>query len=82
MRGRWRGRGRSALSAGAGYPTPSEMLAIDTATLRAAGLSNAKAGYVHDLAARVHDGRLDVLIQSDCWIAPVSALEIEWLDDG
>jgi O-6-methylguanine DNA methyltransferase len=49
-----------ALTPGAGYPTPAEMLAIDTPTLRAAGLSNAKAGYVHDLAARVHDGRLDL----------------------
>jgi len=49
-----------ALGSGNGYPTPAEMLAIDTAALRAAGLSNAKAGYVHDLAARVHDGRLDL----------------------
>ena len=49
-----------ALTPGAGYPTPAQMLGIDAATLRACGLSNAKAGYVHDLAARVHDGRLDL----------------------
>jgi DNA-3-methyladenine glycosylase II len=48
------------LAPGPGYPTPERMLAIDTATLRACGLSNAKASYVHDLAARVHDGRLDL----------------------
>lgn len=45
---------------GPGYPTPAQMLAIDTTTLRSAGLSNAKAGYVHDLAARVADGRLNL----------------------
>lgn len=48
------------LAPGPGYPTPAQMLAIDTATLRACGLSNAKAAYVHDLAARVADGRLDL----------------------
>lgn len=49
-----------ALCPGTGYPTPAQMLAIETTLLRAAGLSNAKVGYVHDLAARVHDGRLDL----------------------
>jgi len=48
------------LAPGPGYPAPERMLAIDTATLRACGLSNAKASYVLDLAARVHDGRLDL----------------------
>lgn len=49
-----------ALTPGAGYPKPAQMLDIETATLRSCGLSNAKAGYVHDLAARVHDGRLNL----------------------
>lgn len=49
-----------ALTPGIGYPTPAQMLGLDTATLRACGLSNAKAGYVQDLAAHVHDGRLDL----------------------
>lgn len=49
-----------ALVPGAGYPTPAQMLALDPATLRTCGLSRAKVDYVRDLAARVHDGRLDL----------------------
>jgi DNA-3-methyladenine glycosylase II len=41
-------------------PTPAELLATDTETLRGIGLSRAKAEYLHDLAARLEDGRLDV----------------------
>jgi DNA-3-methyladenine glycosylase II len=41
-------------------PTPAELLEIDDAVLRGAGLSRAKATYLHDLAARLVDGRLDL----------------------
>ena len=41
-------------------PTPAEMLELDASTLRGLGLSWAKADYLHDLAARLVDGRLDV----------------------
>jgi DNA-3-methyladenine glycosylase II len=40
-------------------PTPAELLDIDLETLRGIGLSRAKAAYLHDLAARLQDGRLD-----------------------
>lgn len=46
------------LTAGPGFPTPTEMLALDPAQLRSCGLSRAKVEYVRDLAARVADGRL------------------------
>jgi DNA-3-methyladenine glycosylase II len=41
-------------------PTPSELLDTDVETLRRIGLSRAKAAYLHDLAARIEDGRLDL----------------------
>jgi DNA-3-methyladenine glycosylase II len=41
-------------------PTPAELLATDADTLRGIGLSRAKAVYLHDLAARLEDGRLDL----------------------
>jgi DNA-3-methyladenine glycosylase II len=41
-------------------PTPAELLATDIDTLRGIGLSRAKAAYLHDLAARMRDGRLDI----------------------
>jgi DNA-3-methyladenine glycosylase II len=41
-------------------PTPAELLATDIDTLRGIGLSRAKAVYLHDLAARMRDGRLDI----------------------
>jgi DNA-3-methyladenine glycosylase II len=41
-------------------PTPPELLEIDEAVLRGVGLSRAKAAYLHDLAARLVDGRLDL----------------------
>jgi DNA-3-methyladenine glycosylase II len=41
-------------------PEPSELLAADPETVRAAGLSRAKVAYLRDLAARVEDGRLPV----------------------
>jgi DNA-3-methyladenine glycosylase II len=45
---------------GGGMPTPGEVLAIDAEMLRGVGLSYAKAGYLHDLAGRLVDGRLDI----------------------
>ena len=51
--------GRLAALEGGQLPTPMELLAIDTETLRGVGLSRAKARSLHDLAARLLDGRLD-----------------------
>ena len=45
---------------GGRMPTPAELLAIDAETLRGIGMSYAKANYLHDLAARLGDGRLDL----------------------
>jgi DNA-3-methyladenine glycosylase II len=45
---------------GGRLPTPSEMLETDDEALRGIGLSQAKAVYLHDLAARMLDGRLDL----------------------
>jgi len=45
---------------GGRMPTPAELLAIDDETLRGIGMSRAKAAYLHDLAARLEDGRLDL----------------------
>jgi len=41
--------------------TPANLLALDPARLRTAGLSGQKVSYVRDLAARVDDGRLELL---------------------
>ena len=41
-------------------PTPAELLGTDAETLRRTGMSRAKAVYLHDLAARLEDGRLDL----------------------
>jgi len=41
-------------------PTPTELLATDTETLRQIGLSRAKTVYLRDLAERLSDGRLDL----------------------
>jgi DNA-3-methyladenine glycosylase II len=41
-------------------PTPAELLATGEEALREIGLSHAKAVYLHDLAARLVDGRLDL----------------------
>ena len=45
---------------GGRLPKPAEMLASDDDTLRGIALSRAKVVYLHDLAARVLDGRLDL----------------------
>src|SRR5262245_6807510 len=52
--------GRLETLHGGRLPTPAELLATDDATLRGIGLSRAKAVYLHDLAARLLDGRLDL----------------------
>ncbi|MFZ0386603.1 MAG: hypothetical protein WAL22_13140 [Solirubrobacteraceae bacterium] len=53
-------RGRLESVHGGRLPTPAELLAIDGEALRGIGLSRAKALYLHDLAARLVDGRLDL----------------------
>lgn len=40
-------------------PTPTELLATDTETLRRTGISRAETLYLRDLAERLSDGRLD-----------------------
>lgn len=45
---------------GGRLPTPAELLDDDAQTLRGLGLSHAKAGYLHDLGARLVDDRLDL----------------------
>jgi DNA-3-methyladenine glycosylase II len=45
---------------GGRLPTPVELLATDTETLRRIGLSRAKTVYLRDLAERLSDGRLDL----------------------
>jgi 3-methyladenine DNA glycosylase/8-oxoguanine DNA glycosylase len=52
--------GRLEALHGGRLPTPEELLAADDETLRGIGLSRAKAVYLHDLAARLQDGRLDL----------------------
>jgi DNA-3-methyladenine glycosylase II len=42
------------------HPTPARILALDTAALRAAGLSGPKAAYVHALADRIGHGDLSL----------------------
>jgi DNA-3-methyladenine glycosylase II len=44
---------------GGNLPTPAELLALDPANLRDAGLSWRKIGTLRDLAARMSDGRLE-----------------------
>jgi DNA-3-methyladenine glycosylase II len=53
-------RGRLQALCGGRLPTPAQLLAIDEDTLRGVGLSRAKVLYLHDLAARLVDGRLDI----------------------
>ncbi len=49
-----------ALAGGRAYLTPARVRALDVDKLRAAGVSRPKIGYLHDLADRVLDGRLDL----------------------
>lgn len=49
-----------------GVPTPEQLLATDVDTLRTAGVSRQKAGYLHDLARRAAEGIVsDALIALD-----------------
>jgi 3-methyladenine DNA glycosylase/8-oxoguanine DNA glycosylase len=52
--------GRLQALHGGRLPTPAELLDTDEDTLRGIGLSRAKSVYLHDLAARLEDGRLSV----------------------
>lgn len=47
-----------ALTPGAGFPKPDELLTIPDPTLRAAGLSHNKIAALRDLSLRLDDGRL------------------------
>ncbi len=53
-------RGRLQALCGDRLPTPVQLLAIDEDTLRGVGLSHAKVLYLHDVAARLVDGQLDL----------------------
>jgi 3-methyladenine DNA glycosylase/8-oxoguanine DNA glycosylase len=44
-----------------GHPSPDGLGALSDDSLRSAGLSRPKIGYVRDLSAHVLDGRLDIL---------------------
>ena len=48
------------LAGGVEALTPARMLALDPPALRAAGVSGPKISYLRDLAAHVHEGRLDL----------------------
>src|SRR5207237_10290006 len=52
--------GRLEALYGSRLPTPAQLLDTDAVTLRRIGLSRAKADYLHDLAARLAAGRLDL----------------------
>jgi DNA-3-methyladenine glycosylase II len=45
---------------GGRIPSPAELLAADEATVRGAGLSRAKVGFLRDLATRIEQGELDL----------------------
>lgn len=49
-----------ALTPGASFPSPAELLALPESALRAAGLSWNKLLALRDLAERIQDGRLDL----------------------
>lgn len=48
-----------------GFPSPSDVAAVDDARLRAVGLSRQKVGYLRDLCRRIDDGSLP-LPSLDC----------------
>ena len=64
---------------GGRMPTPAELLATDAETLRGIGMSYAKAAYLHDLTARLEEGRLDLdrLRTLDDDAAPDSLIEVK-----
>jgi DNA-3-methyladenine glycosylase II len=53
-------RGRLEALQDGRLPTPAELLATDEEALRGVGLSLAKVEYLHDLAACLVDGRIDL----------------------
>jgi DNA-3-methyladenine glycosylase II len=50
---------------GGRLPTPAQLIAVDPADLRQAGLSGRKVATLRDLAQRLTDGRLDIAVLSD-----------------
>jgi DNA-3-methyladenine glycosylase II len=42
------------------FPQPAELIATDPESLREAGLSWSKVGFLRDLAERIEDGKLDL----------------------
>ena len=50
---------------GGHLPSPAELLSVDPASLRQAGLSWRKVGTLRDLAERLSDGRLNVQVLSN-----------------
>jgi 3-methyladenine DNA glycosylase/8-oxoguanine DNA glycosylase len=54
------GRLAALASDGGGRLTPADVIGASDEELRTVGLSRRKVEYVHDLAARVADGRLDL----------------------
>jgi DNA-3-methyladenine glycosylase II len=53
--------GRVAALGASGFPTPPEVLALETAVLRGAGLSGNKEKALRDLATRAHAGELPTI---------------------
>ena len=45
---------------GGTFPSPRQLIAAEPESLREAGLSRAKVGFLRDLAERIEDGRLDL----------------------
>jgi DNA-3-methyladenine glycosylase II len=58
-------------------PEPADLLAADESTLRGAGLSNAKVGFLRDLASRIEQGELDLARLSELPDEDVVAALIE-----
>jgi DNA-3-methyladenine glycosylase II len=52
--------GRLLEQFGGRMPTPAELLEADAATIRGAGLSNAKVEFLRDLAERIESGELEL----------------------
>lgn len=55
-----------ALTPGAAFPKPAQILALKDESLRGAGLSRAKLAAVRDLAAHIADGRLHLASIHHC----------------
>jgi DNA-3-methyladenine glycosylase II len=58
-------------------PSPAELLAADESTVRGAGLSRAKVGFLRDLATRITEGDLDLERLTDLPDEDVTAALIE-----